>query len=398
MLGKLRWLWLLAAPALAGGLPAAAPPGAESVWVFEGVITEADPALAPDLQSGWVLSGSFAFAPIELEEVTPPADGRSGRLSGGIRAAELTIDLYHQAHFSALQAPGMAGFDYRKGDPEDDGRDLLGWFLPMHGRLKESGWSSRWLQVWLADPDGRMLRGVPPRIPPRGLDWKQAWFRLTFVNAAGDAAYAEGPLDVFAPEDTVARDDALAWMGVATRLGDQLRERDAQIASLREELDQARARLDSLRRMVDLLVEERTELQRDNALLREAARRGDPAREAAFAELAAEKALLEEELADLTQRQGALAETLAASERERRQLLRRIEELESAVPPPPAGEPAPKTPLTAPLYYSGQPVGTITIAEEPVVVEKPVLPPAGYRDFPHAPPRPRRLVGPPRFR
>jgi len=394
MLRRLRWLLL--APALVGGL-AAAPPGAESLWVFEGVISEADPALAPDLQGGWVLSGSFVFAPIEMEEEIPPADGRAGRLSGGISAAELTIDLYHQAHFSALQAPGMAGFDYRKGDPQDDPRDLFGWFIPMRGRLKESGWSTRWLQVWLSDPEGRLIRSVPPRVPPRGLDWKAAWFRLTFVNAAGESVHAEGPLDMFGPEDAAAGDDAAAWMSVATRLGDRLRERDSIIVTLREELDQARARVDSLRRMVDLLVEERTELQRDNALLQEAARQGDPARQAAFAELTAEKALLEAELADLTEKQTALADTLALSERGRRQLLARIEELESAQSPAADQQLPARTQFTAPVHRAGQPVGTITISEQPVIVERPVPPPAALQEIPPEPARVRRL-GPPRFR
>jgi hypothetical protein len=139
--------------------------GEPARWIYEGLITQADPALAPDLQSGWVLAGSFLFDPLELEEAIPMSEVRSGRLEGGVSEGELTVDLYYQIRFEATQATDYAGFDYHENDRDHDGRDLIGWFLPMSGKLKESGWRSTWLQVWLSDPEGKMLRSAPPAVP-----------------------------------------------------------------------------------------------------------------------------------------------------------------------------------------------------------------------------------------
>lgn len=349
-------------------MPCAAEP---QIWVYEGLITQADPSLSPDLQSRWVLSGSFRFDPLQLEEDFSSEDFRTGRLSGGISQGELTVDLYHSVHFEAIQEGSMAGFDYEVNDRDNGGRDLLGWFLPMEGQLKESGWSSRWLQVWLADPDGRMLRVAPPRIPPAGFDWKAGWFRLTFVNLSGEVAYVEGRMEVFSPESSLAREED-SWSVALGNLGRKLQERDQTILSLREELARARNRMDSLRQMVDLLMEERSHLEDESARLQKEVEALDPGTREALAEVHAEKALLEEELAVLKERNVALVESLSGSSLEQRQLLERLNALEAAAEQQALDQeaaPAPSITEVPITDREGNQIGIITYQHEPEITE-----------------------------
>jgi len=381
--------------------------GQESLWVFEGLITKADPKLAPDLQSGWVLSGSFLFTGLEMEEEIPVDGNRSGRFSGGIKEGELTVDLYHQLHFEALQVPGLAGFDYKDNDPDENGRDLYGWFIPMKGVLKKSGWSSRWLQIWLSDSKGEMIRSIPPAISPYGLKADVVWFRLTMENEAGEPVYVDGSLDYFGPlsgRDETEED----WRGVAAGLSAQLIDRDRTILDIREELARARSRVDSLRQMVDILVEERRTLQEENRLLTEQADQADPEVDLLVSGMEADKALLEEEMSLLSDRNVALAESLAESEQLRRKLLREMESIEIAA----AGttleeadeaEEAVIVPVTS---LSGEEVGVMKVVEKPMTIERPVQEPASetmeFRPLPvrnpPPPPRKKRLSGPRKYR
>jgi uncharacterized coiled-coil protein SlyX len=342
-------------------------------WIFEGLITEVNPRLAPELQGGWVLAGSFLLAQVEMEEEPLAPEVPGGRLSGGISQAEISVDLYHQLHFEAAQIPGLAGFDYQNDDPERDGRDLLGWFFPVGGQLKESQWSSRWLQVWLVDPEGKMIRDVPPRISPYGIKFKTAWFRLTFANDAGESVFADGRMDVFLPESQVDElDEATHWRGVAVELGNQLMEKDSVISGLRKDLASAQARLSGLRNMVDLLVQEREHLQTENRLLAEEAAKADPEVDAKLTDLTLEKSFLEQAIDELSDQNQTLSESLAASEVERRHLLNKLEDLqrdlEDVIDPT---EP-PKS-IEIDLAKDGRPVGTMTIIEQPMVIEKPVV-------------------------
>lgn len=319
---------MLAATAiLAGGFLASAQES--SRWIFEGQLTRVDPVLAPDLQSGWVLAGSFLFAPMEMEEEPVGGPVRSGRLAGGISEAELTVDLYYQLHFEAYQAAGLAGVDYRDDDPEQDGRDIFGWFIPVNGELGDTGWSARWLQLWLADPEGRMIRGLPPRFSPHGFDWQAGWFRLTFVNESGETALAEGHLEVFAPAgDLSDEEEEKRWRGVAAELSALLEERDASILKLREELARAHERLSGLQQLVDLMVSERAHLKEENIQLRDQAALADPAVAEAMAGLTAEKALLLEQVEDLRVQSRRLESLLSESEKDRRILRERLQEFQ----------------------------------------------------------------------
>lgn len=375
-------------------------------WVFEGLITQAAPELAPDLQSGWVLSGSFLFDPLELEEAIPMNEVRSGRLEGGISEGELTADLYYRIHFEASQVSGYAGFDYQKNDPDQDGRDLIGWFLPMAGQLKESGWRSTWLQVWLSDPEGRMLPTAPPAVPPGGFQWEAAWFRLSFINDNGQEAAAEGRMEIFSPESAVERRDPESELSaIISDLGNRLVERDATIAELRADLASQRDRLSGLRSMVDLLVDERAALRSEVGRLEEQVQLVDPTVQEELAEKTAEKALLEQQIAEMNEANVALEARLGKSEARRRELMDRIADLENAIggsvetasPSPVNAEGT----ITAP---DGSEVGKISVFQAPMVIEKEVPvtnsePLSGYQAPPPKPDPPStRRFGPRKFR
>lgn len=307
---------------------------AETVeWVYQGLLTRVDPALAPDMQSGWVLSGSFVLDPLQLDSEPLETDlPRAGRLAGGLMEAELTVDLYHRVLFSARQSEGLAGLDYRENEPDADGRDLLGWFIPVEGKLGLTDWQATWLQVWLADSEGKMLSTVPPAIPPGGFAWSQAWFRLTFRGPDGESALAEGRIDVFAPAGALDEaSSATAWRFAVNDLAEQLLQRDKELVDLREQLDSARARVQSLQRMLDLMLEERNHLQEELQRLSAQADLADPSVVSRMEALTAEKVLLEAEVARLDQLNNQLGSQLEQSRQARERLQVEVEAAQQAM-------------------------------------------------------------------
>ncbi len=298
-------------------------------WVFEGLITETDTALTQELQSGWILSGSFLLNTIQMQEQISEGDERSGRFVGGISEGELTVDQYYNVLFEATQESGLAGFDFQNNNLEEDGRDLLGWFFPLKGKLADTEWISAWLQIWLMDPDGNMINHLPVKISPYGMDWKSGWFRLTFKNESGESAHVDGRIENFSPESSVNEEENTQWYSVATDLSRQLFERDLTINLLEKELSDVQERMDGLRRMVDLLVEERSNLEEENEILREQAENADPAVIDKLASLTTDKFLLENQLEDLSGENESLQGKLNQSERDRVELLRKLQELES---------------------------------------------------------------------
>jgi len=365
-------------------------------WIFEGLITESDPSLAPQLQSGWVLAGSFLMNTLEMEEQFVDEETRSGRITGGITEAEMTVDLYYQVLFQAAQQPGLIGFDFQDNNPEENGRDLFGWFFPLKGKLADTEWVSTWLQIWLMDPDGKMIRYSPVKISPYGIKWKSGWFRLTFANEKGETAHADGRIELFSPESNVDEMDRSPWQAAAADLSRQLMERDSTISLLQSELTEAKSRLDGLRRMVDLLVEERANLQEDNELLKKRAEAADPKILEKLAEITAEKSLLESRINDLSGENDLLQLRLGKSEQERHQLLQNIENLQNQRPKqelpvfnePPESDPVesvipqpvllPPMPEPLPPIPEPEPVvpATAPPENEPVTKEQPLEEPA----------------------
>ncbi len=373
--------------------------GADSLWIYEGPVTRVDPVLASDFEIGWVLSGSFQLDPIEMGDDPSFRESRSGRLTGGIREGELTIDHYHQLQFEALQATPLAGFDYMNNDPAEGDRDLVGWFFPMEGTCGEDGWTSTWLQIWLADPEGSMITEVPPSILPRGLAWESGWFRLSFVNESGERAFIEGSLEVFGPAgEAVPGNEAEVWAAVAGDLADRLRQRDRTIDGLRDDLGRARERLDGMQRMIDLLVEERAHLEDDNERLNASLRDADPESAERVAELEAEKALLAEDLSLLKEEKADLETRLRRSAMERRKLREKLEATADQAETP-SGAASTEVELSG---FHGS--GRMTLFEAPMIIERVVPLPVGGSMEPitleleRDPPAPRRRPGPRKFR
>jgi hypothetical protein len=358
------WIGLLALP----GFSVAGEP--ETDWVFEGLLNEVDPLLAPDLVSGWVLSGSFRLNPLELEEEPAGDSIRTGRLTGGLHGAELTVDLYRQVRFAAQQRSGLAGVDYVNNDPEHEGRDLLGWFIPVDGELGTGEWRLQWLQAWLVDPAGKMLPTAPPAFPPGGFTWRDGWFQLVFRNSAGETARAGGVLEVFSPEVEPAAGSAdTAWEAVVAGLSNRLLERDREVAELAAELNEARARLEGLRRMVDLLVDERSHLEADSKRLREALEATDPqlAREQ-MTELEVRNALLEEDLARVETLNVELETRLADLQRERGDLRQKLAVRSAEAEEEP--EPTPLASMGRVQSPMGLGEGVLTVFEQPMIIER----------------------------
>ena len=125
--------------------------------------------------------------------------------------------------------------------------------------------------------------------------------------------------------------------------------------------------------MVDLMVEERNTLEAENRLLSEKAKPGDAEMEAALTELQADKALLEDELEDLTEKNVVLAESLAESEYQRRMLARDLEAAQKAALYVEEEPEQPKQ-VAVPLTSSeGNEVGTLFIAEQPEDPAEPIV-------------------------
>lgn len=375
-------------------------------WVLEGLLNEVDPRLAPDLVSGWVLSGSFVLDVEALSVAHTGAEAAQRRVAGGITSGELTVDLYHQVAFEALQRPGLAGLDLSDNEPANEGRDLLAWFIPLEGALGETDWQLHWFQVWLSDPEGRMLSGEGVQQLSGRLAWEAAWFRLTFLDPSGDPAYADGPLTLFAPEITLSETETLnTWRKAVAGLAGTLKERDARIAALETDLAEAETRVQGLRSMVDLLVEERRHLQAEQSRLRAALEDAKPElAQRRLEEARIELALLEEELQSAQARNESMARERTLLAHERDELLERLEA--SPMPEEQLQHRPAATESSGRVNLPGtEATGAFQVFEAPMIIERPmpvavppspvvVQPQAGERESERA----SRRLGPRKFR
>ena len=355
----------MAVAGLAAGLHADSPRSDDGTdrWFFEGVVETVPDALEERILPGWRLEGSFLFTALDQEVADLSADGGEGRLIGGVRALGFTFTEYYQPMLSGVQAEGWAGFDYRDNDPEADGRDWMGWFFPLRSPAEDADWEPKWLQVWLFDPEGRLLRQRPPVLSPYGLDWDSAWFRLRMRNHEEDlTADVEGPLRLFDPSLGQPRPPANERLRAAVDdLAERLRERDRLLQLHTDELLEARERLRGLRAMVDLLVQERANLEKENARLQEQLEATDPRERERLAALEAEKALLASELEGLEEEREALASRLAKAESRILRQLDEIRKLEAEAAETASSEKEPRE----------YPARSIAVAESPMIIEKP---------------------------
>jgi hypothetical protein len=341
-------------------------------WFFEGVVERVPDELGETIRTGWRLEGSFLFTALNQELVSESAEGSEGRLVGGVADLGFALTEYYQPLVGGAQGEGPAGFDYRDNDPAADGRDWMGWFFPLQSTERNPDWEPQWLQVWLFDPEGQLLQQRPPVLSPYGLDWDSAWFRLRMRNHGEDlTADIEGPLRVFDPslgQPLPSETDRL--LAAVEDLAERLRERDRLLQLRTGELLEAKERLRGLRAMVDLLVEERASLEKENERLQVQLDSTDPRERERLAALEAEKALLASELDSLETERDGISSRLAKAESRILRQLDTIRDLEAEVA-------AAASPEDAPREF---PERTIAVAESPMIIEKAVT-----REKPSAP-------------
>jgi predicted RNase H-like nuclease (RuvC/YqgF family) len=181
-------------------------------------------------------------------------------------------------------------------------------------------------------------------------------------------------MDLFLPESEVERGDPETELSaIIADLGNRLVERDRVIEALRSDLDTLQGRVTGLRTMVDLMVEERTHLESENARLEEELKLVDPEAQEALAEMTAEKALVEQQLDEVNLQNTTLEQRLGESEARRRELMDRIAELEVALGGSDADVPFPSEKVEAALSSpDGTEVGKITVFQSPTVIEREV--------------------------
>jgi hypothetical protein len=368
--------------------------GEGSLWVFEGRLEHVDAALVPDLKSGWVLSGSFFIDPAQMEPDVDAAAMGKPRLAGGIENAEMTVDLYYQVRFAATQGDGLAGYDWLAATNEAAAQVV--YFLPFTGQLEQTDWSIRWVQV--------SLRGdwqVAPLPEDSWLDWKSGFFRLIFSDSAGQTAEGWGSVTLFGPAGEAELNETEGWRAALADLGRLLGERDTAIASLESALGEAREKMAVLQRMLDMMSQQRLEVEAENRRLLdrlEAIPAVERLREASFE---AERALLMEALDESETRQALLEKQIEAMTDLAASLRLQLDAAMAEEEAPPVG---PETGLPAsaeavPAAIGGTPEATTLVVP---ILPGPPLPPSDATQAIKAEPssvdRVERRLGPRKFR
>lgn len=348
---------------------------AEDLWFFEGVVEQVDAALVPDLQSGWVLAGSFYLDAMAMQEVDVNAPAGAGRLLSGITAAELAIELYYQTQFYTEQNDGYAGVDYFSGR-SGEADDRLHWFIPMAGELGETGFRAGWLHMGLAAEAGGLIRRLPVQFPPQGLAWQSGWFRLQLIHDELEPVWVQGRMEVFAPEAALPV-EALTqpdWAARADELARRLRQQDEMVRELSTSLQAAQLRIDNLRELTTALITERQLLEDENVRLLQRWETVDADGRVLLDGLKAERALLEEELQQLERVNTELLEELLAEQTERAQLQRDLARLQAKqeAPAPELPQRQSHVPVEHPLLGTS---ATMTIVERHVPDAQPVIVP-----------------------
>jgi hypothetical protein len=296
-------------------------------WMFEGLLETVGNELVPRLQTGWVLSGTFLIEPEKMEALRLDGDGTYNRQEGGLSGLELTVDLYYQAEFSAVQSEGPSGYDWQPHNDESEASEGMGWYFPIRGSLAATAWEARWIQFWLFDSSAELFHELPLESAETALSWESGWFRIAFAGGNGaDWQWVEGPITVFAPlADVESRDPVAELEGIVRHLGTQLRERDGLLRELERSLESAHGRIAAMETMVDALIRERTHLREEVEQL-QAERMTAPAPgDDPLPALEAELVLARQRQAALEERATELADALATAGIERQKLEAELE-------------------------------------------------------------------------
>lgn len=290
--------------------------------VFEGVVEFSDPALAPQVRSGEVFSGSFFLDPYGIAEPQPVPGRPEERYEGVLASLEFTFDVNFIIRYEGGAREGPNWALVLNNDPDHDGRDFIGLLFAITGQpAGRQEWTPSWLELWFFDPSGDMLRDQ--RLPRENFSFQRGWFRMTFTHPEHDLdAIAEGTIDMFGLETeppNLAQEVNLLEEAVRT-LDGQLKKQAVEIERLNAELEAAGERVKRLTQTIDTLIGERAVLQEELSNVQKQAARADPGIVSKMAELQAEKAMIELEREQLKGKNTELAEALARSELERQQI------------------------------------------------------------------------------
>lgn len=301
----------------------------DSVFVFEGTVEIADPALAPLVRNGQVLAGQFTVFRERLPEVME-GEGLARTFSGHLGEAAFTLDVDFRILLEAVAREGQGRVDVRPGDRRDQRDDVVAVLLPVSSVQTDSGgWQALWLELWFYARPGAMLRDNS--MPDMDLAMDSAWFRIAFGHAEDDRwLYAEGPLTAYGPEgEPLSAEQALEfWQSAVDQLHVRLDQVERERDSLRREVQAARDRISALHQTVDTLIVEKQYLQRELSELRAHQRMDDETLAEERARWEVEQALLASANEQLRSTNIGLAEALVDVERESRALRRRIVEME----------------------------------------------------------------------
>lgn len=227
-----------------------AAPGA--AFVFEGKVAEVNSNLTPAINRGQVISGT-----IRLLETPKPVEGDDAKrkvFAETITAAEFTLDKNYVATYSGNLREGedyVAAVD--SGERTDE-PDLLSFHIPVTGDVVNEAYTALWLEIFLSEDGGDMLDsyGLTATTP----DYDDAWFYLTFYSSTGGVqAVVSGEITQFFAwdGDLPEQPDEIDYEAMIRELDQTLRDRDAQIATLKEQLERAKAELISRNAVIDQL-------------------------------------------------------------------------------------------------------------------------------------------------
>lgn len=345
------------------------------VFVFEGLVETADPALAPTVRNGLVLAGQFSMDTDAVPEVVA-GEGLARRFSGNLGDASFTLDIDFRVVLEAFPRVGTSWVEVRPGDRQTPQDDVVALLLPVAGvPSANTGWQPLWLELWFYARPGTMLRDNS--MPNLDLSMDSAWFRIAFGHSELEQwLYAEGPITAYGPEGALlSAEEALEfWQSAVDQLHVRLDQVERERDGLRQELQASRDRIRALHQTVDTLIVEKQFLQREVSELREHQRIDDQTLEEERARWEVEQALLATANEQLRTTNLGLAEALVDVERESRLLRRRIAEMEERL----AGvEPLPLRPdgllQQGTVIVETQPIAT-RLAPPPVAVT--ITPPA----------------------
>ncbi|WOO43012.1 hypothetical protein [Rubellicoccus peritrichatus] len=228
----------------------AAAPG--TAFVFEGKVVEVNSDLTPDVNRGQVISGTLRL--VAQPEPVESDDARRLVYANAITAAEFTLDQNYVATYAGSLRQGEDYVALVDSGERTDDPDLYSFHIPVTGDTLKDEYVALWLEIFLSEDTGTMIDsdGLTGETP----EYDDAWFYLTFYSSAGGVqAVVSGEITQFFiwDGDLPEQPDQVDYEAMILELDETLRAKDAEIATLKELLERARAELVSRNAIIDQL-------------------------------------------------------------------------------------------------------------------------------------------------